>query len=135
MCIRCKPLQYILLSMFGDKSLVVEFILNSERKSISRAYIISITDTLPDQPSYSSSMSAFSACEKYKRILPIGKKKEGISLKAHPFCCRRQRLSAEIHYMNISSQADVIGQIPADVIRVRIDDDIVGIPQPVAAIG
>lgn len=36
--------------------------------------------------------------------------------------------------MNIGPQPHVIGQIPAHVVRVVIDDDIIRIPEPVAAI-
>ena len=36
--------------------------------------------------------------------------------------------------MDISTEPDVVGQIPAIVIGIVVDDDVVAIPQPVAAV-
>lgn len=40
---------------------------------------------------------------------------------------------AKIHDVNIGSEPDVIGQIPAVVIRIFVNDNLVGIPEPVVA--
>src|SRR5208283_5263331 len=36
--------------------------------------------------------------------------------------------------MRISTEPHVIGQIPADVVGVLVDDDVVGVPQPAVAV-
>ena len=36
--------------------------------------------------------------------------------------------------MNVGAEPDVVGQIPADVVRVVVDHDLIAIPEPVAAI-
>src|SRR5580693_9380368 len=43
------------------------------------------------------------------------------------------RLVAQILDVNIRAEPHVVGQVPADVVRVCVDDDLVGIPEPVAA--
>ncbi len=37
--------------------------------------------------------------------------------------------------MNVSSQTGVVGQIKAGVVRIVIEDDVVGIPEPAIAEG
>src|ERR1017187_2139012 len=39
-----------------------------------------------------------------------------------------------IHHVNVSAQPDIVSKIPARVIGIFVDHDLVGIPQPVAAI-
>jgi len=48
---------------------------------------------------------------------------------------RRMHLLAcpEIHHVNVRAEPDVICQIPADVVRVVVNHDLVGIPEPVVA--
>lgn len=41
---------------------------------------------------------------------------------------------AEIHHVDVGAQPDVIGEIPANVIRVFIDYDLIGVPVPIIAI-
>ena len=42
---------------------------------------------------------------------------------------------AEILHMHIGAEADVVGQVPAIVIRVGVNHDVVGVPQPAVAEG
>jgi hypothetical protein len=44
-------------------------------------------------------------------------------------------LSSEILDVNISAEADVVGEIPAWIVRVGIENDVVGIPEPAVAEG
>ena len=44
-------------------------------------------------------------------------------------------LVTEVFDVDVGSQADVVGQIPAVVIRVCVDYDVVGIPVPIIAVG
>ncbi len=44
------------------------------------------------------------------------------------------KLLTEIHNVHIRPEADVISQIPARVIGIVVNDDLVGIPQPTVAI-
>src|SRR5208282_3614747 len=37
--------------------------------------------------------------------------------------------------MNISAEPHVIGQVPADVVGIRVDDDLVRVPKPAVAEG
>jgi hypothetical protein len=46
-----------------------------------------------------------------------------------------QTLSAEIGYVNIGAEARVVGEIPAVVIGVCINHDVVAVPIPVVGIG
>ena len=41
---------------------------------------------------------------------------------------------AEIHHVDVGAQPDVIGEIPANVIRVFIDYDLIGVPVPAIAV-
>ncbi len=43
-------------------------------------------------------------------------------------------LGSQVHHVNVGSQTDVVRQIPADMIRIVVDYDLVGIPQPVVAV-
>ena len=45
----------------------------------------------------------------------------------------RWLLGSEIHHVNISSEANVVGQVPAVVIGIFVDDDVVAIPVPTVA--
>lgn len=36
--------------------------------------------------------------------------------------------------MDVCSQSDVVSEIPADVVRIRVDDDVVRIPEPAGTI-
>lgn len=48
----------------------------------------------------------------------------------------RQRLAvAEELDVNVGAEADVVSEVPADVVGILVDDDVVGIPKPVIAIG
>src|SRR6202158_3059814 len=40
-------------------------------------------------------------------------------------------LYPQIHYGDVGSEPDVIGEVPADMIGIVIDDDVVRIPEPV----
>ena len=40
----------------------------------------------------------------------------------------------EVHHVDVSAKPDVISQIPARIIRISVDHDVVGIPQPVGAV-
>jgi len=46
---------------------------------------------------------------------------------------RRYALRSQIHNVNVSPQPHVIGKVPADVIRILVDDDFVGVPEPTIA--
>ena len=47
----------------------------------------------------------------------------------------RQRLAvAEELYVDVGAEANVVGKVPADVVGVFIDDDVVAVPVPVVAI-
>lgn len=46
----------------------------------------------------------------------------------------RNTLRAEIHYVNVRPQPHIVGQIPSNVIRIVVDDDIIRVPVPLAAI-
>ena len=41
---------------------------------------------------------------------------------------------AEIFDVDVGAEANVIGQVPAVVIGILVDDDLVGIPEPIVAI-
>ena len=43
------------------------------------------------------------------------------------------RLSSQILHVNVGTQSHVVGEIPAVMVRVFIDHDLIGIPEPVAA--
>jgi len=43
-------------------------------------------------------------------------------------------LPSHIRDMNVGAEPDVVGEIPADVVGVVVDDDVVAIPEPVATI-
>ena len=45
-----------------------------------------------------------------------------------------QLLRSQIHHVHVRTEAHVICQVPAHVIRIFVDHDLVRIPQPVAAI-
>jgi hypothetical protein len=40
-------------------------------------------------------------------------------------------LGSEIRYVDVCTQPDVVGEIPAVMVRVAIDHDVVAVPQPV----
>lgn len=40
----------------------------------------------------------------------------------------------QVHNVYVCAQPNVVGQIPADVVRIVIDDDVVAVPIPIAAI-
>ena len=42
-------------------------------------------------------------------------------------------LGAQIHHMHISSEAHIVGKIPSDMVRIRVDDDLIRVPEPVRA--
>jgi hypothetical protein len=44
-------------------------------------------------------------------------------------------LAAEKFDVNVGAEPNVVGQIPADMVWVRIDHDVVAIPKPVVAVG
>jgi hypothetical protein len=45
------------------------------------------------------------------------------------------RLSGtEIHHMHVGAETNVIGQIPTRIVRVNVDNDVVGVPQPIRAV-
>src|ERR1700733_6520006 len=44
-------------------------------------------------------------------------------------------LHAEIFHVHVGAEANVVGEIPAGMVWILIDHDLVGIPQPVAAEG
>ena len=44
-------------------------------------------------------------------------------------------LHAEILDVHISAETHVIGEIPADVVRIVVDDDLIGVPEPAVAEG
>src|SRR5579871_5196619 len=44
-------------------------------------------------------------------------------------------MSAQVHNMDVRSQPRVIGQVPARVVGILIDDDRIGIPEPIRHIG
>ena len=46
----------------------------------------------------------------------------------------REGLLTQILNVNVGTQANVVGEIPAIVVGVFVDDDVVAIPQPVAAV-
>ena len=41
-------------------------------------------------------------------------------------------LRSQIHHVDVGSEPDVIGEVPADVIGILVDDDFVRIPEPSA---
>ena len=52
----------------------------------------------------------------------------GATRMAHPL------LGSEIHHVDVDAEADVVGEIPAWVVGIGIEDDVVGIPEPAVAI-
>src|SRR5208282_3095914 len=44
------------------------------------------------------------------------------------------RLPSQIHHVDIGSEPDVIGEVPPDVIRIIVDDDVVRIPEPAVTV-
>jgi hypothetical protein len=54
----------------------------------------------------------------------------------HPvFCLRVILLSAEVLDVNVSTQSGVVGQIPAYVVWIFVNDDVVTIPIPAISKG
>lgn len=48
---------------------------------------------------------------------------------------RQQQLAvAEVFDVNVGAEADVIGQVPTVVIGIVVDDDLVGVPEPIVAV-
>lgn len=45
--------------------------------------------------------------------------------------CGRGLSLSEILNVNVSAQSHVVGKVPADVVRIVIDDDLIAIPEPV----
>src|SRR5271167_1459087 len=45
----------------------------------------------------------------------------------------RQLLWSEIHDMDVGSEAHVVGQVPAIVVRILVDNDVVAGPIPITA--
>ena len=43
-------------------------------------------------------------------------------------------LRAEVLHVDVGSQANVVGKVPANVIRIIVEDDLIGGPIPVAAV-
>ena len=43
-------------------------------------------------------------------------------------------LAAEVHHVNVDAETGIVGEVPAWVVRVGIEDDVVGIPEPAIAI-
>ena len=41
---------------------------------------------------------------------------------------------AEVHHVNVGAEADVVGQVPAVVIGILVNDNLVGVPQPFVAV-
>jgi len=50
-----------------------------------------------------------------------------------PVCRERLRKSAQIHDVNVGPQADVVRQIPADMVRIVIDYNLIAVPKPIGA--
>src|SRR5580698_4163891 len=48
-------------------------------------------------------------------------------------CCLR--LHAEILNVDVSAQAHVVSEIPAGIVGVFIDDDVIGVPEPSVTVG
>ena len=44
-------------------------------------------------------------------------------------------LRAQIYHVNVGPQSHVVSEIPAHVVRIVIDDDIVAVPEPPVAVG
>src|SRR5580658_3998581 len=62
--------------------------------------------------------------------------KKGQARRPAPFASHARLpglLRPEIHDMHISAETHVVGQVPADVIRVIVNNDLVRIPQPAVA--
>src|SRR5271169_3949927 len=49
--------------------------------------------------------------------------------------CQETGLSPEVADMNVGAQPDVVSEIPAVVVGIFVDHDIVAVPEPVIAIG
>ena len=45
----------------------------------------------------------------------------------------QNHLHAKIHHVDIRTQAHVVSEIPADVVRIVVDDDFIGAPEPTVA--
>ena len=41
---------------------------------------------------------------------------------------------AHIHYMHVGAESHIISQVPARMIRIVVDDDVIGVPEPAVAI-
>src|SRR5271157_450536 len=73
-------------------------------------------------------------------LIPSQRQKRGQASPPVPFLSRKKvrfwpGLRSHIHHVHIRAEAHVVGQVPADVIRIVIDHDVVGIPQPSVAEG
>lgn len=54
----------------------------------------------------------------------------------HPvFCLRMILLSAEVLDVNVSTQSRVVGQIPAYVVWIFVNDDVIAVPIPAISKG
>ena len=47
---------------------------------------------------------------------------------------RKCRLGSQIQHVDVRSQAHVVSEIPAYVVGIVVDEDVIAVPQPVAAI-
>jgi hypothetical protein len=56
-------------------------------------------------------------------------------LRPIPEATRRKLLCPEILNVHVGSEAYVVGEIPARVVRIFVDDDLVGVPEPTIDIG
>jgi hypothetical protein len=48
---------------------------------------------------------------------------------------RLAQISAQIHDVHVGAEAWVVGEVPAGVVGVFVDDDVVGIPEPATHVG
>lgn len=46
---------------------------------------------------------------------------------------RRRALPTEIHDVDISAKAHIVGQVPAWMVGIFVDDDVIGVPEPAIA--
>jgi len=49
------------------------------------------------------------------------------------YMARKSALRSQIHDVHIGPQSHVVGKVPADVIGVLVNDDLIGIPEPIIA--
>lgn len=59
---------------------------------------------------------------------------QGLSIQGPGSAVDHNPLGSQIQHVHIGSQTDVVGEVPAYVVGVVVDDDVIAIPEPVAGV-